>query len=134
VNISFIYYPERPTELHETIWSVTHMSISISINETVSGITAGISFSISPRALRHEIGDETWPSEISDTPEELIEELNRAVLSEARILLDEARQKLHLCLVSSLTDHFQNALHRKPQGDAQEKSKRRSIHRNVGAF
>ncbi|NPV05628.1 MAG: hypothetical protein HPY67_12935 [Syntrophaceae bacterium] len=86
------------------------MGLSICITETWSGITTGISFAVSAQALKRVLGDESGPYGTQHTPEELEEALNQAVTAAARILLDEARQKLQLCLLSSLVEHLKKDL------------------------
>lgn len=82
--------------------------IDISLTETICGITLSLSFSISREALMREVQAEQSPSTSPDILFEEIEGLIQAVRSEARILLDQARTKLLICLISSYTKLLNN--------------------------
>ncbi len=78
-------------------------AINISLTETICGITTTLSFSISREALMREVQAEQSPNISPHNLFEESEELIQAVRLEARILLDQARIKLLICLLSSYT-------------------------------
>jgi hypothetical protein len=81
--------------------------INISLEESVCGISIGLSFRVSSEAFLREIEDAAGQDGSLYTQAELMDELNREVLSQTRDLLGKARMKLRSCMVCSYSKNLQ---------------------------
>ena len=75
--------------------------IDISLTETINGIKTSLSFSISHEVLMREVQAEQSLNANSHILSEELEEPIQAICSEMRTLLEQARLKLQICLISS---------------------------------